>query len=267
MSGQLSAQQLQLTVGRGGQARLLLDRFDWQLEAGQCWCVFGKNGAGKSTLLRTLAGLRAPQAGQVCLDQRTLASWPLLALAKERAYLPQAQQDAFACQVQDLVLMARHPWQTGPGGANSRYWEGSDDLRLAHEALAQMDVAHLAGRDVQSLSGGERQRVALAALLAQQTPILLLDEPNNALDLAHQMQVMQLLQRLCREQQKSVVMVAHDVNLVQQVATHALLLLENGKWLAGPVAQVMQADTLGAALGYPLRQLEQDGQRWFVPRQ
>lgn len=264
LAASLATRQLRLTVGQGQQERLLLERFDWQLEPGQCWCILGKNGAGKSSLLRTLAGLREPQGGQVLLQQRSLSSWAPLALARERAYLPQEQRDPFACRVHDWVMMARHPWQTGPA---SRYWEDQDDEAQVQDALLQMDVAHLAGRDVRSLSGGERQRVALAALLAQQTPLLLLDEPNNALDLAHQMQVMQLLQRLCRDQQKSVVLVAHDINLIQQVATHALLLPGNGQWQAGPVAQVMQADALGEVLGYPLLQIWHEGRSWFVPRQ
>lgn len=260
----LVARGLRLTVGQGRHERLLLAHFDWQLEPGQCWCILGKNGAGKSTLLRTLAGLRAAQGGQVLLQQRPLHEWTPLALARERAYLPQEARDPFGCRVADWVLMARHPWQTGLAG---RYWEDQNDVHLVQEALAQMDVAHLAGRDVQSLSGGERQRVALAALLAQHTPLLLLDEPNNALDLAHQMQVIQLLQRLCREQQKSVLLVAHDINLVQPVATHALLLSGNGQWQAGPVAEVMQAEALGEVLGYPLQQIRHGERNWFVPRQ
>ena len=94
-------------------------------------------------------------------------------------------------------------------------------------------MLHLAQRDVRTLSGGERQRVAIAALLAQDTPLLLLDEPANALDLAHQVSVMRLLARLCREQGKTVVMVGHDLNLAHSVATHALLLMGDGAWLAG----------------------------------
>jgi iron complex transport system ATP-binding protein len=251
----LSAQNVQLCVG----SRVLLDQFNWQLDAGQCWCVIGRNGAGKSTLLRTLAGLQTAQQGQVRLAQRPLSAWPLAELARQRAYLPQSQSDAFAYRVIEMVLMARHPYHA------HQYWEGSDDHLAAQAALAQMDVAELAERDIRSLSGGERQRVAIAALLAQNTPILLLDEPTNALDLGHQVRVMQLLSNVCREQGKSVVLVAHDLNLVQKAATHALLLMGEGRWLAGTLEQVMRIETLSDCIGHPLRLIEQGSQRWFIP--
>jgi iron complex transport system ATP-binding protein len=255
----LSAQQLQLRIG----SRVLLDRFDWQMQAGQCWCVIGRNGAGKSTLLRTLAGLHQAQQGQVVLGlgqaQRPLAAWPPGELARQRAYLPQTQNDAFAYRVIEMVLMARHPYHA------QHYWEGSDDHVAAQAALAQMEVADLAQRDIRSLSGGERQRVAIAALLAQNTPLLLLDEPMNALDLSHQVRVMQLLSNLCQQQKKAIVMVAHDVNLVQKAATHALLLMGEGRWQAGTVQEVMQTGPLSACIGHSLRLIEQQGERWFIP--
>jgi iron complex transport system ATP-binding protein len=251
----LSAQNVQLHVG----SRVLLDQFNWQLDAGQCWCVIGRNGAGKSTLLRTLAGLQAAQQGQVCLAQRPLSAWPLAELARQRAYLPQSQNDAFAYRVIEMVLMARHPYHA------HQYWEGSDDHLAAQAALAQMDMAELAQRDIRSLSGGERQRVAIAALLAQNTPIWLLDEPTNTLDLGHQVRVMQLLSNVCREQGKSVVLIAHDLNLVQEAATHALLLMGEGRWLAGTLEQVMQIEPLSDCIGHPLRLIEQGSQRWFIP--
>jgi iron complex transport system ATP-binding protein len=130
-----------------------------------------------------------------------------------------------------------------------------------------MDVADLAQRDLRSLSGGERQRVAIAALLAQDAPLLLLDEPANALDLAHQVSVMQLLADLCAKQQKTVVMVSHDVNLVQAIATHVLLLMGDGRWHSGKAAAVMQPELLSACLGYPIELISQGARRFFVPAQ
>lgn len=253
----LATHQLQLRIG----PRVLLNQLDWQVAPGECWAVIGRNGVGKSTLLRTLAGLQLPGSGRVSWQGRTLPQWPLEQLAHQRGYLPQVQQDAFAYRVLDLVLMARHPYHA------DAYWENSDDHRSAQQALVQLEVAHLAQRDVRSLSGGERQRVAIAALLAQDTPLLLLDEPGNALDLGHQVRVMQLLRQLCREQQKSVVVIAHDLNMLQKVASHALLLMGDGSWLAGTVAEVMQLEPLGRCLGHPLMLLEQQGQRWFMPHE
>ncbi len=239
--------------------RILVESLDWRIEPGQCWCVIGRNGAGKSTLLRTLAGLRQADGGDVRMQGRALADWPLPDLARERAYLPQARNDAFGYRVIETVLTARHPYHA------DRYWEGSDDHQAAYAALQAMEVADLAERDVRTLSGGERQRVAIAALLAQDTPLLLLDEPANALDLAHQVSVMRLLARLCREQKKTAVMVGHDLNLAYSVATHALLLMGDGRWQAGTVAEVMQAAILSRFLGHPIEAIQHGKRSIFIP--
>jgi iron complex transport system ATP-binding protein len=167
-------------------------------------------------------------------------------LARERAFLPQGRSDAFGYRVIETVLTARHPYH------ESAYWESDADYAAAHAALQIMDVDAMAERDVRSLSGGERQRVAIAAVLAQDTPLLLLDEPTNALDLGHQVSVMNLLSKLCCEQKKSVVMVSHDLNLAHSVATHALLLMGDGRWHAGSVDEVMQAPLLSECLGHPI---------------
>ena len=241
--------------------RTLLRGLNWQVDAGQCWSVIGRNGAGKSTLLRALAGLRQPDGGGIAICGRPLADWPPAQLARQRAFLAQARSDAFAYRVIETVLAARHPYHA------NRYWEGSDDYLLAQAALASMEVLELAERDVRSLSGGERQRVAIAAMLAQDTPLLLLDEPANALDLAHQVSVMGLLARLCREQKKTVVMVGHDLNLAHGVSTHALLLMGDGRWLAGPVAEVMQASILGQCLGHPIDIILHGSRRIFIPKE
>ena len=250
----ISTIDLSLRVG----ARTLLAGLNWQAQAGQCWCVIGRNGAGKSTLLRTLAGLRAPDGGSVMLDGSALPDWPLAALARRRAFLAQGRSDAFAYRVIETVLMARHPYHA------DRYWEGSDDHLAAEAALRALDVLDLAQRDVRTLSGGERQRVAIAALLAQDTPLLLLDEPANALDLAHQVSVMGVLARLCREQGRAVVMVGHDLNLAHSVASHALLLMNDGQWQAGSVTEVMQPAILTRCLGHPIETIAHGARTIFI---
>jgi iron complex transport system ATP-binding protein len=248
-----------LTLAAGG--RLLLDRLSWRAAAGENWCVIGPNGAGKSTFLRALAGLRVPDAGTVSLQGRALPAWPLQELARGRAWLPQSRGDAFAYSVLDTVLVARHPYQGG------RHWEGDDDHAAATRALALLDVQHLALRDVRTLSGGERQRVAIAALLAQDTPVLLLDEPGNALDLAHQAAVTGLLARLCRDQGRVVVQTGHDLNQAYAGSTHALLLMGQGAWRAGTVAEVMEPALLSACLGHPVAAIVHGGRTIFVPEQ
>ena len=252
----LTIKQCSLTVGD----RVLLERLDLAINEGECWSIIGRNGAGKSTLLRTLAGLRVPDQGSVDLNGRSLTDWSPAMLARQRAFLPQSHDDAFGYKVIETVLAARHPYH------DRRYWEDSDDHRAAHDALGAMDVWQLAERDVRSLSGGERQRVAIAALLAQNTTLMLLDEPTTALDIGHQVGVMRLLFLQCREAGKTIVMVCHDLNLSHAIATHTLLLKGDGDWLAGPVAEVMQADTLSRFLGHPIERIEHGARTLFIPK-
>jgi len=251
----IATQQLRLAMGK----RSLVDQLDWQVGRGECWSVIGRNGAGKSTLLRTLAGLHQADSGFVSIEGRALRQWPLQELARQRAFLAQARNDAFSYSVIETVLSARHPYH------DNRYWENSDDHQAAMAALAAMEVEHLAARDVRTLSGGERQRVAIAALLAQDTPLLLLDEPANALDLAHQVSVMSILAKLCREQGKTVVMVGHDLTLAHSVSSHALLLKGDGRWLAGPVAVVMQPALLSEYLDHPIEVVRHGERTIFIP--
>ena len=239
-------------------SRTLVRQLDWAARPGECWSIIGRNGAGKSTLLRTLAGLHRPDSGAVVIGGRRIDDWAPEQLARERAFLAQSRHDAFSYSVIETVLSARHPYHA------DRYWEGSDDHQAAMAALEAMEVGELAGRDVRTLSGGERQRVAIAALLAQDTPLMLLDEPANALDLAHQVSVMRLLARLCREQRKTVVMVGHDLNLAHSVATDALLLMGDGSWLAGSIGEVMQPPILGRCLGHPIDMLRHGERTVFI---
>lgn len=251
----IRTEHLDLKVGN----RTLIRQLDWAARPGECWSIIGRNGAGKSTLLRTLAGLHRPDTGAVLVGGRPLDAWTPEQLARIRAFLAQSRYDAFSYSVIETVLSARHPYHA------DRYWEGSDDHQVAMRALEEMEVADLAGRDVRTLSGGERQRVAIAALLAQDTQLLLLDEPANALDLAHQVSVMALLARLCREQGKTVVMIGHDLNLAYRISTHALLLNGDGRWQAGPVDDTMQPALLGDYLGHPIDMIEHGGRRIFLP--
>ncbi len=252
---QVDIRHLSLTVGR----RRLVNDLNCRFQPGEFWCVIGPNGAGKSTLLRCLAGLHPEHASTIVINDRPLNKWPLIELAKMRSYLPQGRNDAFAYQVIETVLGARHPYHDG------NYWESGSDLAIAEAALDKLDVADLANRDVRSLSGGERQRVAIAALLAQDAQLMLLDEPSNSLDLAHQLSVVQLLAQLCVQEHKTAIMVSHDINLAFGVATHALLLLQDGQWLAGPVAEIMTASNLSRCLGHPLELVNHAGQCFFYP--
>lgn len=246
--------------------RTLIERLDWQVMRGQRWCLLGRNGAGKSSLLKNLAGLRAVGAfggaGTLSLYDEPLESLTPLRAARLRAWCEQQPQDAFGVRVIDDVIASRWPWRELDDPA------AQQELALA--ALRRCDAEQLAERELRSLSGGERQRVAIAAALAQATPLLLLDEPTAYLDVAHQMQVLETVTRACDECGQTLVASLHDINLAARFFTHALLLDGNGGWQAGPVADVLQPQPLSAAYGYPLDMVEIAGangaQRLFVPR-
>jgi iron complex transport system ATP-binding protein len=227
--------------------------------AGGCLALLGPNGAGKTTLLHTLAGLRAPAAGQVRMLGRAPAAWPAAELARFRGLLSQQQDDHFPATVLETVLVGRHP-HLGRWG-----WESGRDVEIARDALAAVGLAGMAARDVLTLSGGERQRVAIAALLVQAPRLLLLDEPTNHLDLHHQIGALDLFRALAREG-RVIVMVLHDINLAARYADQVVLFDGDGGAQSGRTHEMLEPGRLSAAFGHPI-EVVTDGQREiFVPR-
>lgn len=238
--------------------RTLLQNLSLRVQPGELWCVLGPNGSGKSTLLHTLAGLIAPAAGCVRWRGRDAQRWPIDEAARLRGLLPQHLHDRFAVRAEEVVLMGRHPHLSRWG------WEDETDAAIALDALHAVGAATLAARNVLSLSGGERQRVAIAALLAQQVPLMMLDEPTAHLDLKHQLQVLHHLHALVRGEGRAAVVALHDLNLAARCATHALVLDGRDVCAHGPAAEVMNDATLGAAFGVRLRRIELEGAWHFV---
>lgn len=251
----LETQELSLAVG----ARTLVRGMSFRLQAGEVWCLLGPNGSGKSTFLHTAVGLREPQGGALRLAGRPLTDWPAAAAARQRGFLPQNFHDAFSASALECVMLGRHPhlsrWQ----------WEGEDERALALRALQAVDLEGFAQRDVLTLSGGERQRVALAALFAQDAPLLLLDEPVSHLDLHHKILVLEHLVRLARERAKAVLFTVHDLDLAARFASHALLMMPQATVLQGPVDEVMNEAALQAAFGHSIKRVEIAGRTVFVP--
>ncbi len=251
----LEAQNLSLGVG----TRALVRDVSFRLNAGEVWCLLGPNGSGKSTFLHTAVGLREPQGGALRLAGRTLADWPTAAAARQRAFLPQNFHDPFSASVQESVMLGRHPYL-------SRWqWEGEDERELASTALRAVDLAGFEERDVLTLSGGERQRVALAAMFAQDAPLLLLDEPVSHLDLHHQVLVLEHLVRLARDRAKGVLFTVHDLALAARFASHALLITPQATVLQGPVREVMTEVALQRAFEHKVTRVEAAGRILFVP--
>lgn len=197
-----------------------IERVDLDVRPGELVFVIGPNGSGKSTLLRVLAGIFAPDSGTVTLESRALVELAPRERARRIALVPQWLPVLPEVLVDDFVLSGRY--------ARVARWTalGPADRAIAAQALADCDARDLAGRRMDELSGGQRQRVLVARAVAQEAPVLLVDEPTNALDPAHQIQVLDLLARLsCHG--RAVVVVSHDLNLASQYATR-LVLLDKG---------------------------------------
>jgi iron complex transport system ATP-binding protein len=254
----LEIDHLRLAIG----GRILIGAMDARVLPGQFWCVLGRNGAGKSTLLRTIAGLRAPEGGEIRLEGRPLDAWPLLDLARKRAFLPQQVSDHFPARVDDTVMTARFPYQFR---AASRFGYESHEDRIAVQlALDELDLGSLSQRNVLSLSGGERRRVSLAGVFAQATPLMLLDEPSAHLDMDVEQRVFKRLAARASAG-ASIIASVHDPNLAERYASHVILIGEHGETRLGPVGPMLSAQTLAKLYAHPVRELAVDGRRWFAP--
>ena len=226
----------ELAVEVGGVE--ILRNLSFELARGEFLSVIGPNGAGKSTLIRCLGALIRPTAGEIELDGRPLSSFARRELARAVSYVPQADVRALPFTVRSFVEMGRYP-HVGSWAALK-----AEDQAAVAEALESTDTLHLAERSMRSLSGGERQRVLIASALAQGGSILLLDEPTAFLDYRHQMQVVELLERLHGERGYTIVVATHDLNRMVAAADTALALRAGSVAYEGPVAGVFSVERL-----------------------
>lgn len=226
--------------------RTLLHPLSFTFPPGKVTALIGHNGSGKSTLLKMLGRHHAASSGRVLLNSQPVESWNSKAFARQVAYLPQQLPAAEGMTVRELVAIGRYPWH----GALGRY--GQEDRNRVEEAIGLVGLKPFAGRLVDSLSGGERQRAWLAMMVAQNSRCLLLDEPTSALDIAHQVDVLALIQRLSKRRGLTVIAVLHDINMAARYCDH-LVALRGGKMIAegGPDA-IMQAGVLADIYGIPM---------------
>lgn len=246
VSHQLEASGVALGYGE----RTVVDGLDLAIAPGRITCLVGANGCGKSTLLRALARLLRPNAGEVVLDGRSIHTLPTRAVARVLGLLPQSPIAPEGIAVADLVGRGRHPHQKALARWSAR------DYEVVADALDATGITDLADRAVDELSGGQRQRVWIAMALAQETDILLLDEPTTFLDVAHQVEVLDLITDLSLERGTTIVMVLHDLNLAARYA-HELVAIRDGRvHAAGAPDQILTSELVQEVFG--LRSLVTD---------
>lgn len=234
-----------LALGYGD--RVVIESLDLVVPPGRITAIVGANACGKSTLLRSMSRLLAPRSGRVVLDGKEVHRMPAKELARTLGLLPQSPIAPEGITVADLVGRGRHPHQ----GMFSR-WNREDDAAVA-SALEATHTAELAERSVDELSGGQRQRVWIAMALAQQTDLLLLDEPTTFLDVSHQVEVLDLLTDLNRARGTTIVMVLHDLNLAARYADRLVALADGRLHAAGEPAEVLTEESVRAVFGLESR--------------
>jgi ABC-type cobalamin/Fe3+-siderophores transport system ATPase subunit len=234
----------------GYDKRTISEHLDLAVADGRFTAIIGPNACGKSTLLRALSRLLKPRTGEVLLDGHDIQTLPAKLVARRLGLLPQSSVAPDGITVADLVARGRFPHQS-----LIRQWSAADEAAVV-AAMAATGVTGLSGELVDTLSGGQRQRVWVAVVLAQQTPIVLLDEPTTFLDIAHQIELLELCVRLNREQGTTMVAVLHDLNQACRYADH-IVVMKAGRIVAqGDPRAVVTAELIEGVFGLGCRIIE-----------
>lgn len=240
--------------------RRLIEGLDLEIRPGMVTALIGRNGSGKSTLLKLISGQNRPSTGRIAYAGRDLATWSPRELARDLAYLPQVTPPAEGMLVEELVALGRFPWR----GALGRF--RPEDHAAVDAAIARCHVGHLRDRLVDTLSGGERQRSWIAMMLAQGARTLLLDEPISALDVAHQVEVLDLVHGMCRNEGLSAIVVLHDLNMAARYCDHVVALGSGRLLLDGPIGALMTPEALLNIYGLRMHVAAHEGHAFALPR-
>ncbi|MEA3321416.1 MAG: ABC transporter ATP-binding protein [Bacillota bacterium] len=225
-----------LNIGYG--ERLIIKDLSIEIPDKQITTIIGSNGCGKSTLLKAITRIISHQSGAILLDGQEIAKENTKSLAKKMAILPQTPESVSGLTVGELVSYGRFPYQKGFGRLTKK------DYEVIDWALEMTGTTEFKYRPVDALSGGQRQRVWIAMALAQETEIIFLDEPTTYLDMAHQLEVLELLQRLNREQERTIIMVLHDLNQAARFADYLIALKDGNIIKSGNCEEVITSEVL-----------------------
>ena len=242
-----------LTAGHGSRA--VFEELSFVLPPGSFTAVVGPNGSGKTTLLHTITGIHPATRGEVRIDGADLAGLSRREIARRVALVPQSVQIDFEVTVEDAIALGRYPWL----GAIAPF--GPRDEAAVEAAVRSMDLTALRGRGLQTLSGGERQRVFLARALAQETPLLLLDEPAAGLDLRYQQEIFTRLGELAAARRMAILVADHHLNLVSAMCDRLLVLHRGGLRADGPPEEIVTEEMLRTVFGARMRVRRENGGR------
>jgi iron complex transport system ATP-binding protein len=251
----LACQSLDVSIA----GKNICSKLNLELEPGQFWGLLGPNGIGKTTLLKCMAGLSPPDRGNVFLENQEIENLPRRVVARMLGMLQQHTVYVFDASVLETAMTGRHP--------HLAYWEreGPKDKQKALDAIRAVDLAGFENRSVTGLSGGEARRLAFASLIVQEPAILLLDEPTNHLDMKHQIRIMNQVGKQVIGGNRSAMIALHDVNLAARYCTHIVMLLGQGDWQAGPVAELLNRENLERLYQCPVEVVQTSGGRRFLP--
>jgi iron complex transport system ATP-binding protein len=230
----LSTENLQIGYGD----KTIVENLNLHINKGEITTIIGANGCGKSTILKTLARVHAAKSGIVYLDGKMIHKVPTKEIAKKMAVLPQSPEAPNGLTVYELISFGRSPHQSGFGRLTD------NDRQMIEWALEVTGLSLFADHPVDALSGGQRQRAWIAMAIAQETDLLLLDEPTTYLDMAHQLEILQLLEKLNKEQSRTIVMVIHDLNHASRFSHHMVALRSGNIVKEGSAEEVMTPDVL-----------------------
>jgi iron complex transport system ATP-binding protein len=240
--------------------RAVLDEVSFEAGRGAINAILGPNGSGKTTLFKCVAGLWKPQTGSVSYQNHEVLSLSERARARLIAVVPQDHEPPFPYSVRDVVLMGR----AAHVGAFAS--PGKHDLHIANEALTTLGIDPLRNKPYTQISGGERQLVLVARALAQQSPILLLDEPTSHLDFRNQLRVLLKVREIARERNITVLMTLHDPNLALLFADNVIVLSQGKVQVQGQADQVITAETMASVYGVEVVVLHNNGTRVISPK-
>ena len=232
IESRINTDKLTLSYGKN----TIIDELDLAIPKGKITVLIGGNGCGKSTLLRSTARLLKPASGTILLDGEAIANLPTKEVAKKMAILPQSPSAPEGLTVLQLVKQGRYPYQTW-----LKQWSAEDEA-VVQNAMAVTGMIELQDRSVDELSGGQRQRAWIAMTLAQDTDTILLDEPTTYLDMTHQIEILDLLFDLNEKEQRTIVMVLHDLNLACRYAHHIVAIKDKGVYAQGAPENIISSE-------------------------